>query len=102
MNLPLIQSCEGCGACCMGMNSPPFIGRDDPELLAAPLDVHKSYEDGMVQRDRDGWPDFVPCFWLDLETRKCKHYEHRPEVCRDALVINDDGCRHWREEYKID
>lgn len=24
----------------------------------------------------------TPCCWLDLETKECKHYEHRPELCQ--------------------
>lgn len=41
----------------------------------------------------------TPCMWLDLETRKCRHYEHRPNICRDTLERNDAGCRTYREKY---
>lgn len=40
-----------------------------------------------------------PCIWLNLETRQCRYYEHRPNICRDALVLNDEGCRTWREAF---
>lgn len=99
--LPIIESCDGCGACCMEMNSPPFIGRDDPEFQTLPKSIQDDYLKGMEKRDADGWPDGVPCFWLDLDTRKCKQYQNRPEICRNGLERNDDGCRHWRKEFRI-
>ena len=100
MSLPIIDSCDDCGACCMGMCSPPFITKDDPEYKALPGDVKASYDRGMEGREAANWVDNVPCFWLNLETRKCTHYEHRPEVCRNGLVRNDHGCHAWREEFK--
>ncbi|TWU35865.1 Flagellin N-methylase [Novipirellula artificiosorum] len=37
-----------------------------------------------------------PCIWLDLETRRCRHHEHRPRVCRD-FQVDGKGCREWRK-----
>ncbi len=37
--------------------------------------------------------------WLDLESRKCRHYEHRPNICRDTIERNDADCRAYREKY---
>lgn len=37
-----------------------------------------------------------PCFWFDETTRRCKHHEHRPRVCRDFVVGSTD-CLSWRE-----
>lgn len=101
MNLPVIESCNNCGACCTGMNSPPFIGREDPEYIALPAEVKASFEAGMRKREEEGWPDMVPCFWLDVETRKCIHYEHRPDICRNGLERNDKGCHKWREDFDL-
>ena len=39
-----------------------------------------------------------PCAWFDLETRRCKHHEHRPRVCRDFQIGSHD-CLGWRQEY---
>jgi Fe-S-cluster containining protein len=97
--LPIVESCDGCGACCMAMNSPPFLGPTDPEYLELPDELRKDYDQRMDQREADGWPEPVPCFWLDQETRKCKHYEHRPDVCRHALERSDEGCHGWRKEF---
>ena len=40
-----------------------------------------------------------PCIWLDLSTRECRYYEHRPNICRDVLLMNDEACHRWREIY---
>lgn len=37
-----------------------------------------------------------PCFWFDQRTRRCKHHEYRPRVCRDFAVGSTD-CLAWRE-----
>jgi Fe-S-cluster containining protein len=52
---------------------------------------------------RDGWPaDGTPCIWYDPETKRCRHYEHRPTLCRDALQPGDRDCLRCRREYGID
>ena len=40
-----------------------------------------------------------PCFWLDEETRLCKHHEYRPRVCRD-FEIGSSQCLEWRKVYE--
>ena len=40
-----------------------------------------------------------PCIWLDLDSRRCKHHEFRPRVCRD-FEIGSSGCRQWRRYYR--
>lgn len=32
-----------------------------------------------------------PCLWFDLETRLCKHYNHRPRECRE-FERGGKGC----------
>ncbi len=41
-----------------------------------------------------------PCVWYDIETKRCKHHESRPRVCRDFRV-GSKGCRDWRAAYAI-
>ena len=88
-------SCDGCGACCRRNGSPPLL-----------------YNSGLSARDADGCerhpfrpPDLPvaliaqidalflglhrgqeppgPCCWYDAATARCRHYELRPQVCRD-------------------
>ena len=101
--LPVIASCDGCGACCTEMNSPPFMPArvDGSDLLGISATARGSFEAGMARREEDGWPDGVPCFWLDPETRRCRHYDDRPDICRFALELGDESCRAWREQLNI-
>lgn len=43
----------------------------------------------------------TPCLWFDEATRQCKHYEHRPETCRDAIEPGDEACRATRARFRI-
>lgn len=36
----------------------------------------------------------VPCLWLDPLTRRCRHYEDRPPVCREFQVGSAACHRH--------
>jgi len=38
----------------------------------------------------------LPCVWLDVETRRCRHYEHRPVLCQEYQPGSDD-CLELRE-----
>ncbi len=86
-------TCNDCGACCLHLGSPPFCGGDDkppPELWAAIGDYLESPRYSSAER---------PCFWLDMPTGKCSHYEHRPQVCRD-FELGGTSCLQTREAYE--
>ena len=77
--LPLLDSnpkCIGCGACCMMMTVPPDCGEPEDDAWWESLPESLQEEIGAVE----GYGQ--PCIWLDIETRRCKHYEHRPPTCR--------------------
>jgi len=84
--------CRGCGACCMEIGSPPFVGEDLPE------GIRIAWELAISARKLGGWKDPWPCVWLDRETMQCRHYAYRPEVCRDFQPGSED-CREWRRSY---
>lgn len=80
--LPIV-SCDNCGACCMSMMFPPFDEEDGAIELPSQIEEEliSAIEAGRNQvpgASRIG----LPCFWLDTETRRCKHYEFRPGICR--------------------
>ncbi len=82
-------SCEGCGACCLHMSTPPFVDAEDLARVPKPLlDSVYRYLD---ERDKAGISDHHPCIWLDVETRRCRHHECRPNVCRD-FDIGEEDC----------
>jgi Fe-S-cluster containining protein len=92
--LPIIESCEDCGACCRVVTLPPFrrvfdeggeeawerLRWDRPDLRAEFLEVERT-------RKLAGEPSFgSPCLWFDSGLGVCRHYDYRPQACRDFAV----------------
>ena len=91
---------QGCGICCTRIGLPPFetpLGETTPVLPEELIEELQRELDGrqlgvdvraqVVGAVRPVQPG--PCFWLDPEMRRCKHYEHRPQICRD-FVCGDE------------
>ncbi|MEP3478740.1 MAG: YkgJ family cysteine cluster protein [Fuerstiella sp.] len=80
--LPIIESCDGCGACCRQTPLPPFqpgeeVQRAVPELFLKPVQ----------DRQRAGQQfELIPCVWFDQVTQLCQHYEYRPSACRNFQI----------------
>jgi Fe-S-cluster containining protein len=84
------QSCDGCGLCCLGIGSPvlwyashyqtltghPFRPAGLPQQLIDEIDTAF---DGLMR----GQEPQEQCLWFNATTRKCRHYEWRPQVCKD-------------------
>lgn len=102
-NLPVIDSCDDCGACCQVVSRPPFrrvfdeegedawerLKWDRPDLLDAFLADEQA-------RIANGGPYYgTPCIWLDIPNGRCRHYEYRPRACREFEVGAQD-CRDAR------
>jgi len=89
-------TCDNCGLCCMHMIAPCFLPEAEkavrPELLA----MIRLFRDSPRHDNQDR-----PCIWLDLVTGKCRHYEHRPEVCRE-FEAGGSGCLAARKAFGID
>lgn len=118
IELATVDACEGCGKCCMNIGLPPFEV-PNPDLGVIPKSLHRfEYDKAFAQDVLDTelfmdmpeelrashakliesttvHPGRVPCAWLDLETKKCRHYEWRPAVCRD-WIPGDEGCNRAR------
>jgi len=103
LGLPVIESCDGCGACCLVVTQPPFyhvfedigeealerLQRERPDLAA---ELHADYK----ERQAAGGPFYgTPCVWFDQESRKCRHYEYRPLACH-MFEIGEEDCRDAR------
>ncbi len=101
--LPVILSCDDCGACCQVVTSPPFVRRfagegeeawerlrwDRPKLREEFLAAERA-------REAAGLPSFgSPCLWYDVETRRCRHYDFRPQACR-VFEVDSVDCRGAR------
>ena len=88
--------CTNFGACCREMVQPPMDLTDRfnvPDYLLREI----THFNAMV---RDSLPEVYPCIWLDLVTMKCRHYEHRPAICRD-FQIGGDGCMTQRKLHSV-
>ena len=115
--LPIIQpetTCDGCGACCMTMCSPPmYVGyvvnpdwhSDDDEdsihVRTMPAELVTELRDYAVTKKFNrmrGISLETPCLWLDPTTKKCRHYEWRPSICRE-FEMGSDACHEWRKEF---
>jgi Fe-S-cluster containining protein len=102
-NLPVIESCDGCGACCLVVTAPPFyhvfedggeeawerLKRERPSIMA---ELNADYQG---RRARGGPFYGTPCLWFDADSRRCRHYEYRPLACRE-FEIGEDDCRDAR------
>lgn len=111
---PEVNSCEGCGACCLEQSAPPgYIsyltgiaslddGTDDAaRVRALPAELRAELERYIalpVSRER---PDGEVCLWFDPVARQCKHYDLRPEICRE-FEMGSDFCHSWRRRYGVE
>ena len=99
-NLPILEDCADCGACCVVTGVPPFvlidgvhegIVREVPPELLNPIMLDWNIRTSIPER---------PCLWYDEQTKTCRHYEHRPQACRD-FEINSASCHAVREATQI-
>jgi len=106
--LPMINSCDGCGACCLVVTQPPFyrifnedgedawerLKNDCPDLVAELLADYQ-------KRRTAGGPFYgTPCLWFDEPSRQCRHYEFRPRACRQFEIGSPD-CHDARRRAGI-
>ncbi len=115
MSLKILESCDGCGACCLSQESPPgylmilSLGDDmamtDDDLKRFNSMPREAMQELREYRERllagEGHPNNMICLWFDEQTRKCKHYDLRPDVCRTEVVLNDASCELWRKQYQM-
>lgn len=96
--LPVIESCSGCGVCCMQTAVPPYVLingvhegtlRQVPESLLAEIMPYWEVRFELPERS---------CMWFDEESRGCRHYDHRPQACRD-FELNSTICHAVRDRW---
>lgn len=93
-------SCEGCGVCCMHMAVPPYDEEELDELKEGNPAIYADYQAVMKSRDLQltaHGTDFIPCGFLDMITRKCRHHDNNPDVCR-RFKVGGESCRQFRED----
>lgn len=85
--LPVLD-CRDCGLCCSEQGTPPMMM---DEYTALPVELQW---DRRLHADR--YDRGLPCLWFNVESKRCEHYEHRPEACRTAVVPGDEWCLEFR------
>jgi Fe-S-cluster containining protein len=92
---PVVTSCDGCGFCCTEVSVPPFLDEIDfvPKELAAEFYAAQMIEAELVAQKQ-------PCIWHDRVTRRCRHHEHRPNICRE-YEIGGELCLETRTKFRV-
>lgn len=83
-------SCEGCGVCCEGIGSPVALyasrpGEPQPHPFRPagfPAELQQEIDSQFAGLRRGQEPQ-ARCLWFDTQTRRCRHYEWRPAICRE-------------------
>lgn len=57
-------------------------------LMSAPVEARQLFLEKRLSDPSSG----DACAWLDLESRKCRFHEFRPEICR-TFEMNGGACR---------
>jgi len=96
MTLPIIESCNGCGACCQQVNVPPFWDYALERVPQWAVDEIRAHQDS---RAYNGGRE-QPCLWYNIASGQCNRYEIRPAVCRE-YEIGGKHCLAAREEQGI-
>jgi Fe-S-cluster containining protein len=111
--LPVL-TCDDCGACCTMIGAPPGPPYDfgHPDGPFAPSAWMRSLPDEIRTELMAYWDgvrlgsiasrlgEGLPCLWFDAQTRRCRHYEHRPDVCQE-FEVGGPNCRAWRASLYI-
>ena len=83
-------NCEACGLCCEGNGSPVtlYVSRSEWRFqhpfrpVGLPAELIREIDENFGGLFR-GQESQERCLWFDVEARRCRHYEWRPQVCRD-------------------
>lgn len=100
--LPVVSGpCASCiGACCLGNMMMPLTNREKRRLEKAGAVFKDPTPEELAKTGsffRRPYSIMVgPCPNFDSETKACKDYDHRPQVC-GALVAGEEDCNAIRE-----
>ncbi|MBL8850014.1 MAG: YkgJ family cysteine cluster protein [Planctomycetaceae bacterium] len=111
-----MESCAGCGACCLEQGAPPdYVAlRTNPEFAADPSfaddadrlarlpdEARGLLDQYLEQSARGARPRDGACVWYNPATTSCRFYDWRPSTCR-VFEMNSPGCHIYRRRQAID
>jgi len=114
-HLPVIESCAGCGACCLEQGAPPdcialrlnpdfaldpTFAEDAARLANLPMEARVSLDACLRDAAGDAVKKNGVCVWYDAATTGCRFYDWRPSTCR-VFELNGPGCRIYRRRHRI-
>lgn len=113
--LPVLESCDGCGACCLEQGAPPdyvalslrpdFAGdpsfADDAARLAElPVEAATLLAEYLEATAAGRLAPNGACVWYDHSTKSCRFYDWRPSTCR-VFELNSGGCQIYRRRHGV-
>lgn len=116
LDLPVIETCNGCGACCLEQGAPPdyvalranpdfaadpTFAEDADRLTRLPTDAMQLLNAFLEQTTAPNADKNGACVWYDAATTGCRFYDWRPSTCR-LFEINSPGCRIYRRRQGIE
>lgn len=99
------ESCDGCGLCCEGIGSPVLLYQSRPDCdgphpqrpPGLPQHLIDEIDDHFLGLAR-GQEPVERCLWYDPEKKQCRHYEWRPQICRD-FEMGGEACLMLRKAF---
>jgi Fe-S-cluster containining protein len=116
VDLPVLESCDGCGACCFEQGAPPdyvalrlnpdfaddgTFAEDAVRLSQLPPEALVLLEDYLKATAVGRLASNGVCVWFDHATKGCRFYTWRPSTCR-VFEINSGGCHVYRRRHAIE
>ncbi len=98
------DSCDDCGLCCEGIGSPVLLYQSQPKHAGPhpqrpaglPQHLIDEIDEQFLGLGRGEEPQAL-CFWYDADTHRCRHYEWRPQICRD-YELGGSACLAERQK----
>lgn len=99
------ESCDDCGLCCEGIGSPVLVYASRPAFaehhpfrpLGLPKTLIQEIDEHFAGLARGEEPQ-EQCLWFDATARRCKHYDWRPQICRE-YKLGGTACLLRRREH---
>lgn len=113
--LPVLESCDGCGACCLEQGAPPdyvalrlhpefdadpTFADDATRLANLPAEAATLLVEYLQVTAAGRLASNGACVWFDHLSKSCRFYDWRPSTCR-VFELNSGGCHIYRRRHGV-
>jgi len=113
--LPVIESCNGCGACCFEQGAPPdyvalrlnsdfaadpSFAADAARLATLPPEAAALLGEYLAATAAGRLATTGVCVWFDRASKGCRFYDWRPSTCR-VFERSSGGCHIYRRRHGV-